>query len=290
MQEAKSVKNVQIANNQLSVITVIVAVFNGEKYLQQCIDSIANQTYVDRQIIVVDGGSYDNTLKIIKANQEKLSYWVSEPDKGIYDAWNKGLKQASGDWIFFIGADDYLTDPGVFKKLSYHLSLVPENIKIAYGQIMIIDAAGSALYVLGESWGSLKKRFQQLMCLPHPAVMHRRSMFATHGMFDESFRIAGDYELLLRELKEGEAQFLPDIVVTAMRQGGISSNPANNLIALQEVRCAQRKNGVSTLKAHWLLALGRAYLGLILFKLFGVSFTRRLLNRVRSAMISAKLK
>ena len=290
MQEAKSVKNVQIANNQLSVITVIVAVFNGEKYLQQCIDSIANQTYVDRQIIVVDGGSYDNTLKIIKANQEKLSYWVSEPDKGIYDAWNKGLKQASGDWIFFIGADDYLTDPGVFKKLSYHLSLVPENIKIAYGQIMIIDAAGSALYSLGESWGSLKKRFQQLMCLPHPAVMHRRSMFAMHGMFDESFRIAGDYELLLRELKEGEAQFLPDIVVTAMRQGGISSNPANNLIALQEVRCAQRKNGVSTLKAHWLLALGRAYLGLILFKLFGVSFTRRLLNRVRSAMISAKLK
>ena len=258
MQEAKSVKNVQIANNQLSVITVIVAVFNGEKYLQQCIDSIANQTYVDRQIIVVDGGSYDNTLKIIKANQEKLSYWVSEPDKGIYDAWNKGLKQASGDWIFFIGADDYLTDPGVFKKLSYHLSLVPENIKIAYGQIMIIDAAGSALYVLGESWGSLKKRFQQLMCLPHPAVMHRRSLFATHGMFDESFRIAGDYELLLRELKEGEAQFLPDIVVTAMRQGGISSNPANNLIALQEVRCAQTKNGVSTLKVHWLLALGRA--------------------------------
>ena len=290
MQEAKSVKNVQIANNQLSVITVIVAVFNGEKYLQQCIDSIANQTYVDRQIIVVDGGSYDNTLKIIKANQEKLSYWVSEPDKGIYDAWNKGLKQASGDWICFIGSDDYLTDPEVLKKLSYQLSLVPENIKIAYGQITIIDAAGSALYSLGESWGSLKKRFQQLMCLPHPAVMHRRSMFATHGMFDESFRIAGDYELLLRELKGGEAQFLPDIVVTAMRQGGISSNPANNLIALQEVRCAQRKNGVSTLKAHWLLALGRAYLGLILFKLFGVSFTRRLLNRVRSAMISAKLK
>ena len=290
MQEAKSVKNVQIANNQLSVITVIIAVFNGEKYLQQCIDSVANQTYVDRQIIVVDGGSYDNTLKIIKLNQEKLSYWVSELDKGIYDAWNKGLKQASGDWICFIGADDYLMDPGVLKKLSYQLSLVPENIKIAYGQIMIIDAAGSALYALGESWGSLKKRFQQLMCLPHPAVMHRRSLFATHGMFDESFRIAGDYELLLRELKEGEAQFLPDIVVTAMRQGGISSNPANNLIALQEVRCAQTKNGVSTLKVHWLLALGRAYLGIILFKLFGVSFTRRLLNRVRSAMISAKLK
>ena len=283
-------KNVQIANNQLSVITVIIAVFNGEKYLQQCIDSVANQTYVDRQIIVVDGGSYDNTLKIIKLNQEKLSYWVSELDKGIYDAWNKGLKQASGDWICFIGADDYLMDPGVLKKLSYQLSLVPENIKIAYGQIMIIDAAGSALYALGESWGSLKKRFQQLMCLPHPAVMHRRSLFATHGMFDESFRIAGDYELLLRELKEGEAQFLPDIVVTAMRQGGISSNPANNLIALQEVRCAQTKNGVSTLKVHWLLALGRAYLGIILFKLFGVSFTRRLLNRVRTAMISAKLK
>jgi glycosyltransferase involved in cell wall biosynthesis len=281
--------NIPAPEHQMPGITVIIAVYNGEKFLQQCIDSVADQTYTQKQIIVIDGGSRDSTVKIIHANQEKLDYWVSEPDKGIYDAWNKGLKQATGDWVLFIGADDYLTDQGVFKKLSLQLSDVPEDIKVAYGQIMIIDAMDKALYALGSAWENLKNRFQQLMCLPHPAVVHRRSLFTLHGTFDDSFRIAGDYELLLRELKAGDAQFLPGIVVTAMRQGGISSNPGNNLIALQEVRRAQIKNEVPTLKLYWLIAIVRAHLGIFLFKLFGAKFTRRLLNTVRSAMISMRL-
>jgi glycosyltransferase involved in cell wall biosynthesis len=93
------------------MISVIVAVFNGAKTLQQCIDSVAGQTYPHKELIVIDGGSIDGTREILEGDATKLAYWVSEPDRGIYHAWNKALARARGDWICFLGADDYLWSP-----------------------------------------------------------------------------------------------------------------------------------------------------------------------------------
>ena len=265
----------------MPLITVIVSVYNGVKTLQQCIDSVFNQTYANKELIVIDGGSTDGSAELINANSGAINYWISEPDRGIYSAWNKGLARASGEWICFIGSDDFLWSDDVLQRLALTLSQAPAGINVAYGQIMLLNQSGGELFRIGAPWAQVKTRFKQLMSLPHPAVMHRKSLFAQHGNFDETYRIAGDYEMLLRELISKEALFVPDVVVTGMRQGGISSNPSNNVSALNEVRAAQRKNGLQTPGWHWRLTVVRAYVGLILSKLLGIKNTRMLLNAAR---------
>lgn len=225
------------------LISIIVAVFNGRATLQQCIDSVAQQTYPNKELIVIDGGSKDGTVDLLRTNQERIAYWISEPDSGIYNAWNKGLVQAKGEWICFLGADDYLWDSQVLARLAVQLEKIPPDIRVAYGQIMKLSVEGKELYSEGDPWPEAKKRFGQYMSIPHPAVMHRRSLFERHGKFDESFRIAGDYELLLRELKTGDAVFIPGIITTGVRAGGISMLSENTMKSLRELGRAQRMHG-----------------------------------------------
>lgn len=274
-------KSDQPFGDSMPLITVIVSVYNGVKTLQQCIDSVFNQTYANKELIVIDGGSTDGSAELINANSGAINYWISEPDRGIYSAWNKGLARASGEWICFIGSDDFLWSDDVLQRLALTLSQAPAGINVAYGQIMLLNQSGGELFRIGAPWAQVKTRFKQLMSLPHPAVMHRKSLFAQHGNFDETYRIAGDYEMLLRELISKEALFVPGVVVTGMRQGGISSNPSNNVSALNEVRAAQRKNGLQTPGWYWRLTVVRAYVGLILSKLLGIKNTRMLLNAAR---------
>ena len=271
-------------DNSTPLISVVIAVYNGKATLQQCLDSVTQQTYTNIELIVIDGGSTDGTVDLIKANAQRITYWISEPDRGIYNAWNKALAQAKGDWICFLGADDYLRDMQVLAQMVEQLVLVPQDIRVAYGQIMLLNNNGSELYALGEPWANVKNRFKQLMCVPHPAVMHRRSLFADHGNFDESFRIAGDYELLLRELKTKDAFFIEGIVMTAMRQGGVSTDPANTLLGLREVRLAQLKNGLLRPGLGWRVSLLRTYIRLLLWRFLGERQARRMLDIGRYLM------
>ncbi|MDP2230726.1 glycosyltransferase family 2 protein [Methylotenera sp.] len=265
------------------LVSIIVAVFNGAKTLQQCIDSVAQQTYINIELIIIDGGSTDGTVDLLKANQENISYWVSEPDKGIYNAWNKGLTQVKGEWICFLGADDFLWDAQVIELISQQLEKIPSSIRVAYGKIMLLDNDAEPLHLVGDSWGKVQERFKQMMCIPHQGVMHRLSLFDCHGKFDESFRIAGDYELLMRELKTADAAFLLNVVVAGMRQGGISSNPKESLVLLHELRRAQSMHGLP-LGRFWVFALVKVYIRLILWKVLGEKLTRKLLDVGRRGM------
>lgn len=266
------------------LITVIVAIYNGARTLQQCIDSIAQQSYPAKELIVIDGASTDGTVGILKQNMEKISHWVSEPDRGIYDAWNKGLAQAKGEWICFLGADDYFWERQVLVQVSEQLVSLPEKIRVAYGQVMLLNNDGARQYPIGEPWEKIKERFKQFMCIPHPGAMHRRSLFELHGYFDDSFCIAGDYELLLRELKTEDAFFIPDVILVGMRQGGISSNPTYSLASIWEIWRAQRKHGRKFPGRIWLMALIRVYARLLLVKLLGERTVTRLLNFRRKIM------
>ena len=134
------------------LITIIIAVFNGAKTLQQCIDSVAQQSYSNKQLIIIDGGSSDGTVDLLQANDQSISYWVSEPDKGIYSAWNKGLLKAEGEWICFLGADDYFLGVQALEMMSTHLELIPINILVVYSQIMLVNHQGDNLYSVGEPW------------------------------------------------------------------------------------------------------------------------------------------
>jgi glycosyltransferase involved in cell wall biosynthesis len=266
------------------LISIIVAVFNGKKTLQQCIDSVANQTYLNKELIVVDGGSNDGTVELLKASQDSISYWISEPDLGIYNAWNKGLSQAKGEWICFLGTDDFFWNENVLGEVVQHLMKLEPGIRVAYAQIMLLNAQGESVYSVGEPWVKIKKQFTQIMCIPHQGVMHRRSLFERHGKFDETFRIAGDYELLLRELRIAEASFIPNLVMTAMRQGGVSSSPENSLALMREVRRAQQMHGENLPSRLWMMVVVRVYLRLFIWRILGESTARKLLDAGRRVM------
>lgn len=266
-------------------ISIIVAVYNGALTLQQCIDSVALQTYQHKELIIIDGGSTDGTVELLKSNQQQITYWVSEPDRGIYHAWNKALLRARGEWICFLGADDHFWDEPVLTRMAGELAKLPPDIRVAYGQIMLLNGRGEPLYAVGEPWERLKQRFLTSMCIPHPGMMHHRSLFEQHGGFDESFRIAGDYEFLLRELRTADAAFIPNLVTVGMRQGeGKSSHPASTLRLLHETRRAQRMHGQSLPSSSWLFSLMKAYLRLWLWQVFGEPMARKTLDFGRRIM------
>ncbi|MFC7300108.1 glycosyltransferase family 2 protein [Herminiimonas aquatilis] len=265
------------------LLTVIVAVFNGAKTLQQCIDSVAHQTYENIELIIIDGGSQDGTVDLLKKNSEQISYWVSEPDRGIYNAWNKALAQATGDWICFLGADDYLWNADVMFKFAHSLNSVQPSMYVAYGQVMLLNDGGRNMYAVGEPWENINERFYQVMCIPHQGVFHRHALFEKVGDFDTSFRIAGDYELLLRELKKSKATFIP-IIVSGMRQGGISNKPENTIKTLQEIRRAQKMHGFKFPGRIWTLAYIRSYIRTWAWKILGERCMARLLDTYRRAI------
>ena len=266
------------------LISVIVAVRNGRSTVQQCIDSVWQQTYAGKELIVIDGGSEDGTIDVLSGSRGKMAYLVSEPDRGIYHAWNKGLKQAKGEWVCFLGADDYFRDAQVLERVARNLKTLPDSIRIAYGQVMIVNASGETVCLAGSPWGQIRKRFRQIMCIPHTGVMHRRSLFERYGDFDESFRIAGDYEMLLRELKSADAFFIPDCTIAAMRAGGISSTPANSLLLMREIRRAARKHGQSFPGRFWTSAMTTLYIRLALWDLLGERRARKALDFARQAL------
>lgn len=261
-------------------ISVIVAVYNAEKTLQHCIDSIAGQTYRNTELVIVDGGSRDRTVDIIRANGGRVATWLSEPDAGVYNAWNKGVRLATGDWICFLGADDYFWSEGVLESMAERLNTVPPEARLVYGQVMLLNSEGLPLYPIGEPWSAIRDRFLQVMCIPHPGLLHRRSLFDEHGGFDESFRIGGDYEMMLRDVSTAAPVFVPCICV-GMRQGGISSSPENAVAAMLEARKAQRMHGLHWPGRHWISALLRVYFRMVLWRIVGERNARRFIDMGR---------
>lgn len=226
------------------VISIVVAVFNGSATVQRCIDSVAGQTYPHKELIVIDGGSSDGTAEILNENGRKIAYWVSEPDRGICHAWNKALVQTHGDWVCFLGADDYLWDARVLAQMAPHLFSALPDTHVVYGQVALVNEAGTVLGSFGKPWSEMRPAFMRGDALNiHQAMFHHRSLFEDRGTFDESFRIAGDYDLLLRELREGRAGFVP-CVVAGMQHGGVSSNPASKMTTIREVMRAMQRNGI----------------------------------------------
>lgn len=268
-------------SQELPLVSVIVAVFNAGQTIQQCIDSVANQTYPNKQLIIIDGGSTDDTLDIIRQNSEKVNFSISEKDRGIYDAWNKGLVQARGDWICFLGADDYLYDEQVIEKMITKIQFLPPEIQIAYGQVALFDDAGNQKEVLGQEWSEIKQQFKQIMCIPHPGVFHRHTLFEQYGNFNAEFRIAGDYEMLLRVLKNGDAYSVMGLIIVAMRVGGVSSKPTNAINSFKEIRLAQKIHGQKSINKVLFVRMFKEYLRKALWTILGEKCAKKTLDFMR---------
>ena len=233
------------------LISVIIAVFNGADQLMRSIGSVVDQTYPNKELVIMDGGSTDGTVELIKANRHKIDYWESQPDRGIYHAWNKALTHTRGDWIYFLGADDYLCHLNVFMDIVPYLAACARKTRIVYGPVHFVAADGRIVGTYGQPWSRLQKRFKEVMCIPHQGIFHHQALFKMHGEFNESYQIAGDYELLLRELKTGQAEFIPDVLVANSQIGGMSSNPRYSIFALREFARARRENGIQRIPVLW---------------------------------------
>jgi glycosyltransferase involved in cell wall biosynthesis len=265
------------------LLTVIVPAFNAGATLGRCLDSVLAQTLPGIEVVVIDGGSSDGTAAMLQKYGGRISYWVSEPDRGIYHALNKGLAHAHGEWIHILGADDWLWSPDVVERAAPHLARAYPPARIVYGEAAFVGERGETISVIGVPWERQRRKFFAYMSLPHQAVFHHRSLFAQRGAFDETFRVAGDYDILLRELRHSDPVFVPGLLVAGYRFGaGTSSHPRNNLLVLREWRRAQRQNGYRWPTAGWVAVVGATGLRVALVGALGDARGRRAFDRVRA--------
>jgi glycosyltransferase involved in cell wall biosynthesis len=225
-------------------ISVIVATYNAGNTIERCLDSVLGQTYGAVELLIVDGGSTDATLTAIERRADELGWWASEPDTGLYNAWNKAIPHAMGQWICFLGADDELAAPDVFARMDPVLAEAEDRHRVVYGRLDVVADDGTVVRSQGSSWAEAGPRFRDEMSIPHPGCLHHRTLFEDHGLFDESYRIAADYEFLLRELLEHDALFVPDVTVVRMGAGGLSDSPATMARLVRETHRAKYQHGL----------------------------------------------
>jgi glycosyltransferase involved in cell wall biosynthesis len=237
--------------------SIVVPVRDGAKVIARCVDSIIAQTTSDWELIVMDAASTDGTQAILARYGDKITYWESEPDRGICHAWNKAIERSRGMWVIFLGADDRLASDGI---LSRARDMLPEgrDTGVAYGTVELEDAAGHVVGIAGRSWEEIRGAFLKHNTIPHQAVFHNRSLFDRNGRFDESFRICGDYEFLMRELRYRSPVYMPDLLVANVAATGISMRPGSSYLATREMRRAQLRHGVVSTPAWRSFRLVRA--------------------------------
>ncbi len=210
-------------------ISVITAVFNNREHIAEAIDSVLAQSHADVELIVVDGGSSDGTLEVLRSYGDRISVLVSEPDRGIYDALNKGLKLASGEVVGFLHSDDLFADTDALARVAS--GFLSEDIDAVYGDLIYVRRDNTQSIVRRWKSGTFTLgRLREGWMPPHPAFYARRSVYERLGGFDTSYRIAADYDCMLRFLSSGiKVVYVPQVLVK-MRLGGASNRSLKNVI------------------------------------------------------------
>lgn len=262
------------------LISIIIATRNAAGLLPKCLDSIRAQSFRDLEVLVADGASTDATLDVIKAYGDVVTAWDSRPDTGLYAAHNRMLPRARGDWIHFLGADDWLLGSLALEAVAPHLQSAFPRYRVVYSGVQLIEPGGRLVEELGEPWDRCRDAFRSGNCLAHQGVFHHRQLFEEHGLFDEQFRLAGDHELLLRELKDSDALFVP-VLTTAMGFGGQTTDLLHACRLLEETRRALAMHGLHPPRLRWAYLMFTARLYAILHALVGDRTARRLADAYR---------
>lgn len=228
-------------------VSIITATYNSASTLESCMESVLNQTYGNIEYLIIDGNSKDKTLEIIqKANKIYPEIkWISEADKGIYDALNKGVAMASGEIIGFVHSDDFLASKytvaevvAMFKK---------KSIDGTYGDLQYIDPTSRSRVIRNWKSKQYHPRLLKRGWMPaHPTLFLKKAVYKKHGNFNMKYKIASDYDFMLRILLDESLRFsyLPKVLVK-MRVGGISNrNLASIYKKSQEDYSVIRRNGL----------------------------------------------
>jgi glycosyltransferase involved in cell wall biosynthesis len=211
-------------------VSVITSVFNNKSYIEDCIKCILNQTYKNIEYIIIDGGSTDGTIEIIRKYENKITKWISEPDNGIYDALNKGIRMATGDIIGFLHADDVYAHNKVIETVVSNMK--KHNVDSCYGDLLYVDKNNTDKII--RYWKSQPYRdglFKKGWMPPHPTFFVKKMIYDKYGSFNTDFKIAADYELMLRFLEKYKIStyYIPEVLIK-MRIGGASNRSLKNLI------------------------------------------------------------
>lgn len=239
-----------IKNPFLSVITVC---YNSERFIRQTIESVLTQDFKDYEYIIVDGQSKDGTLSVIQELEPAFNgrlHWISEPDKGIYDAMNKGINMAKGRLIWFVNSDDFMA-PGAMQ-IIYDTYTNYDNkewpvISFAYNQIDIHGNFKGVVY--NDKVQCYKNEKVDRMGILHPATIVPREVYERQGTFDILYRVIADFDWFRRIVQAGEPIDFYNVVVTNMRDGGASASDSRKS-RLREYRYYCNKN-FSGLESHW---------------------------------------
>ncbi|WP_439154836.1 glycosyltransferase family 2 protein [Yoonia sp.] len=226
-------------------ISVVTAVFNGGDTLPRAVGSLCSQTHNDVEHVVQDGGSTDGTLAWLRAYGHPGMTLVSAADSGIYDAINAGISRASGDVIGLLHADDYLADADVLARVA--AVFADPAIDGVYGDLQYVSRDDDTRVIRHWSAGVYTPdRLRRGWMPPHPTLYLRREVFTRWGLYDTSYRIAGDYDGMLRWLTTGQVRlaYIPHVMVQ-MRLGGVSNRSLAQLLRKsREDYRAIRQNGV----------------------------------------------
>ncbi|XDZ70423.1 glycosyltransferase family 2 protein [Alphaproteobacteria bacterium LSUCC0744] len=228
-------------------ISVITVTYNCASVVENCLTSIAEQSYTDVEHIVVDGASTDGTLDILNIYRSNFAVLLSEPDTGIYDAMNKGLALASGDIVGFLNADDFYAHDRALENV---VRCFTDNqlLDACYSDLMYVDKSDTSRTVrYWQSNSFVTASFSRGWCPPHPTFFVRRYVYERFGNFDLTYRIAADIELMTRflEVRKLNVKYIPEVWVKMRIGGTTNKNWLNIWVQNREVLRALKYHGLS---------------------------------------------
>lgn len=226
-------------------ISIITINYNNYKGLVDTANSVINQTYKDIEYIIIDGGSTDESKEYIESISEHLDYWVSEPDNGIYNAMNKGIKKATGDYLFFLNSGDYFLDINCLEKHKKSFN----DFEIIYFNIYYGNHSNKRK-VIYPDFLNFYLFFINTIC--HQAVFFKNTLFKEYGLYDESLKILADWEFLLKTIFIHQVSYkhIDDFIVL-YDDSGFSSNVANHVELKQEKHIVLKKYFPAFIDDYW---------------------------------------
>ncbi len=264
---AKNSFSLQARPYTVTKVTIITVTMNSEKYLEDCINSVISQNYPDIEHIVIDGGSKDGTVGIIKKYKDHIAKWISEKDAGMYDAINKGMRMATGDIIGTLNSDDTLSSPTVIDEIVKAFN--EQKVDSVYGDLVYVEPQNTQKII--RVWKGLpfkRKRYHSGWMPAHPTFYFRRGLLDHFGYYETHYYTASDYEFMARYLYYFRVSsfYIPKLIVK-MRTGGMSNvSLYKRLRANRRDYLAMKRNRIPF---PWIVSLLKPLIKLHQFKRMG---------------------